>query len=47
MLETTKKFEVIFIRLEEINPKYLSYFEVGLKEKQKNLDIFGEVSFYI
>lgn len=38
MLEATKKFEVVFIRLEEINLKYLSYFEV---------DLFDEISFYI
>ena len=43
MLEVIKKFEVVFIRLEEINFRYLSYFEVDSKVKQKNLSPSGEV----
>jgi len=38
MLDAATKFDVVFMRLEEINPRYLSYFEVDLKGKKKNLD---------
>jgi len=34
MLDAAAKFDVVFMRLEEINPRYLSYFEVDLKEKK-------------
>jgi len=40
MLESTEELEVVFMRSEEINPRYLSYFNVDSKEKQKNLDPF-------
>ena len=38
MLDAADKFDVVFMRLEETDPRYLSYFE-GLiqKEKKKNL----------
>ena len=37
MLDVATKFDVVFIRLEETDPRYLSYFEVDSKGKQKNL----------
>jgi len=37
MLDAAVKFDVIFIRFEEIDPRYLSYFEVDSQGKQKNL----------
>jgi len=37
MLDATDKFDVVFMRLEETNPKYLSYFEVDSNRKQKYL----------
>ncbi|KAJ6962265.1 zinc finger BED domain-containing protein RICESLEEPER 2-like [Populus alba x Populus x berolinensis] len=37
MLDATAKFDVVFMRLEETNPRYLSYFEVNSKGKQKTL----------
>jgi hypothetical protein len=33
MLDATAKFDVDFIRLEETDPRYLSYFEVDSKGK--------------
>jgi len=33
MLDATVKFDVVFMRLEETNPRYLSYFEVDSKGK--------------
>jgi hypothetical protein len=37
MLDAAAKFDMVFIRLEETDPRYLSYFEVDSKGKQKNL----------
>jgi len=37
MLDAADKFDVVFMRLEETDPRYLSYFEVDSKGKQKNL----------
>jgi hypothetical protein len=35
MLDVAAKFDVVFMRLEETDPMYLSYFEVDSKRKQK------------
>ena len=35
MLDVADKFNVVFMRLEETNPRYLSYFQVDSKGKQK------------
>jgi hypothetical protein len=37
MLDAAAKFDVVFMRLEETDPRYLSYFEIDSKGKQKNL----------
>jgi hypothetical protein len=37
MLDAASKFDMVFMRLEETDPRYLSYFEVDSKGKQKNL----------
>jgi len=37
MLDAADKFDVVFMRLEETDPRYLSYFEVDSKGKQKKL----------
>ena len=37
MLKTVVKFDVVFMRLKETDPRYLSYFEVDSKVKYKNL----------
>jgi len=37
MLDAVVKFDVVFMRLEEIDPRYLIYFEVDSQGKQKNL----------
>jgi hypothetical protein len=37
MLDAAVKFDVVFMRLEETDPRYLSYFEVDSKGKQKKL----------
>jgi hypothetical protein len=37
MLDAAVKFDVVFMRLEETDPRYLSYFEVDSQGKQKNL----------
>ena len=37
MLDAADKFDVVFIRLEETDLRYLSYFEVDSKGKPKNL----------
>ena len=37
MLDAADKFDVVFMRLEETDPRYLSYFEVDSQGKQKNL----------
>jgi hypothetical protein len=37
MLDAADKFDMFFIRLEETDSRYLSYFEVDSKGKQKNL----------
>jgi len=37
MLDATDKFDVVFMRLEETDPKYLSYFEIDSNGKQKYL----------
>jgi hypothetical protein len=35
MLDAAAKFDVVFMRLKETNPRYLSYFEVDSKGKKK------------
>jgi hypothetical protein len=35
MLDAADKFDVVFIRLEETDSRYLSYFEVDSKGKKK------------
>jgi hypothetical protein len=35
MLDVAAKFDVVFMRLEETDPRYLSYFKVDSKRKQK------------
>jgi hypothetical protein len=37
MLDAAVKFDVVFMRLEETDPRYLSYFEFDSQGKQKNL----------
>jgi hypothetical protein len=37
MLDAADKFDVVFMRLKETDPRYSSYFEVDSKGKQKNL----------
>ena len=39
ILDTAAKFDVVFMRLKEIDPSYLSYFEVDSKGKQKMLGL--------
>ena len=37
MLDTTEKFDVVFMRLEETDPRLLSYFKVDSNKRKKTL----------